>query len=134
MKNPDLYTSAHLIVAAIRIYEHKNTAPPSVDDVCKLISFSLEQGHLICNKLNDSGVIDIIEGAYGPRVCIKDHLKIENIPKGSKESSIKNDLKKFQDSQKKFSKKIEDMQVKHKKKQQDLFAELDQKLKDKLNK
>jgi hypothetical protein len=47
MQNSDLYSHAHLIVAAIRVLSHQNAKPPSVDEVSRALSFSLEQGNLI---------------------------------------------------------------------------------------
>ena len=103
MKQTDLYTDAHLVVSAIRVLEHRNTAPPSIDDLCQALSFSLERGNLILNKLNDLGIIDMIKGAYGIKLAVKDHLLIEDIPRDQKESSLAEDIKKFQDSRKGLS-------------------------------
>lgn len=130
MKNTDLYSAAHLIVAAIRILEHKNAAPPSIEDVCKTISFSLEQGNLICNKLNKMGIIEVVKGGYGTKLFIKDHLKIEKIPRNEKGNLLEEELKKFQNTKKDFTKKIESLQAKQTQKQKNLFAELEKKLKE----
>ena len=129
MQNSDFYSNAHLVVAAIRILTHKNSTSPSIDQVCRTLSFSLEQGNLICKKLKKIGIIEVVEGAFGNRLFIKNHMKIEEIPKGKKEDKLEEALKKFQNSRKDFSKKIESYQVKQKKKQEDLFAELEKKLK-----
>jgi len=134
MQNTDLYSNAHLVVAAIRVLTHQKSAPPSIDTVCQALSFSLEQGNFICNKLAETEVIEIVEGAYGTRLFIKDHLKIEDIPKGDQVSSLEDDLKKFQDSRKDFTKKIESFQTKQAKKQKNLFAELEKKLKQETDK
>jgi hypothetical protein len=129
MQNSDFYSNAHLVVAAIRILTHKNSTPPSIDQVCRTISFSLEQGNFICKKLKKIGIIEVVEGAFGNRLFIKSHMKIEEIPKGKKENKLEKALKKFQSSREDFSKKIESYQVKQEKKQKDLFAELEKKLK-----
>ena len=129
MQNPDLYSNAHLMVAAIRIFTHKNSKHPSLNEICKTLSFSLEQGNLICNKLRDLGIIDVVEGAFENHLFIKDHLKIEEIPRDKKEDRLEEALKKFKDSKKDFSKKIESFQAKQAEKQKALFAELEEKLK-----
>ena len=129
MQNSDLYTSAHLVVAAIRILEHQHSAPPSIEQVCQALSFSVERGNFICNKLREMTIIEVIEGAFGTRLSIKDHLKIEDIPKHEKISSLADELKKFQNSRKDFTRKIESIQAEKAKKKKDLFAELDKKLK-----
>lgn len=129
MQNTDLYSNTHLVVAAIRVLNHQKKAPPSIDEVCRALSFSLEQGNFICNKLEETGIIEVVEGTYGTRLFIKNHLKIEDIPKGDKVSNLEEELKKFQNSKKDFTKKIESFQAKQAKKQKNLFAELEKKLK-----
>lgn len=83
MKEIDLYTKAHLVVAAIRILERQANVSSSIEKVCQMISFSLEHGNLICKKLDEMGIIEIVKGAYGTRLFIKNHLKIEEIPTGA---------------------------------------------------
>lgn len=134
MQNTDLYSNAHLIVAAIRVLAHKKNAPPSIEDVCQALSFSLEQGNFICNKLEEMQVIEIVEGSYGTRLFIKKHLRIEDIPRGDKVGGLEEEVKKFQSSRKDFTKKIESFQAKQAKKQKDLFAELEKKLRQETDK
>jgi len=129
MQEHNLYSNAHLVVAAIRIFTHKNSRHPSMDEICRTLSFSLEQGNLICNKLRGIGIIDMVEGAFGNQLFIKDHLKIEEISRDKKEDKFEEALKKFQDSKKDFSKQIESFQDKQAQKQKALFAELEEKLK-----
>jgi hypothetical protein len=134
MKDKDLYTHAHLIIAATRVLEHQDSAPPSIDAVCQTLSFSLEQALFICRKLKEMGVVDMVEGAYGIRIFIKNHAKIEEIPRGTKESKFEDELKKFKDTQKQKTQEIESFQAKQEKKQKDLFAELEKKMKADLEK
>ncbi len=129
MKEIDLYTKAHLVVAAIRILERQESVSSSIEKVCQMTSFSLEHGNLICKKLGEMGIIEIVEVAYGTRLFIKDHLKIEEIPRGTGESKLEEELKKFQSSKKGLSKKIELFQAKQSEKQKNLFAQLEKKLK-----
>jgi len=129
MQHSDFYSNAHLVVAAIRILTHQSSTPPSIDQVCRIISFSPEQGNFICKKLQEIGVVDVVEGGFGTRLFIKDHLKIEEIPKAKKEDTLEESIKAFQNSKKDFTQKIESFQAKQAKKQRDLFAELEEKLK-----
>ena len=133
-KKTTLYSQAHLIIAGIRVYEHLNSRPPTVDDVWRVINFSIEQGHFICRKLQEHDIIKAVEGSYGSRLFINDHLKLEELPRGEPESNLENDLKKFQDTQKAFSRKIESFQAQQKQKKKDLFAEMEKKLKEELEK
>ena len=129
MKKTDFYSNAHLVVAVIRIHAHQNSSFPTIDEVCRTLSFSMEQGNYICKKLIEMGIIEVVEGAYETRLFIKNHLKIEEIPKGEKDSGLKEDIKKFQNSKKDFTQEIESFQAKQAKKQKDLFAELEKKMK-----
>jgi hypothetical protein len=133
-KKTSLYSQAHLMVAAIRVYEHLNSRPPTVDDVCRVINFSTEQGHFICRKLQEIDIVKAVEGSYGIRLFINDHLKLEDLPRTDPENKLEDDLKKFQDTQKAFSRKIESFQAQQKQKRKDIFAEMEKKLKEELEK
>jgi len=130
----DFYNEAHLFVAAIRIFEHLNSRPPNANELCRTINFSIERGNYISRKLEDLGIIEAVEGSYGARLYISDHLKIEDIPRGEPGSSMEDELKKFQDSQKAFSQKMETLQAEQKQKKKDRFADMEKKLKEELEK
>jgi hypothetical protein len=133
-KKNDFYMKAHLCVAAIRIYEHLNSRPPTADELCRTLQFSIEQGTLICRKLVELGIIEAVESSYGTRWFIRDHLRIEEIPRGEEENKLGEEIKKFQDTQKAITKKIESFQAKQEQKKKDLFAEMEKKLKEELHK
>ncbi|MCJ7615302.1 MAG: hypothetical protein MUO43_02060 [Desulfobacterales bacterium] len=128
MNGKDFYSEAHLVVAAIRILEHLNSAPPSIDEVCRTISLSLEQGNFVCRKLNEMNIINVVEGAFGTKLFIKNHLLLEDIPKGATDDNLEKELKKFQESKKDYTQKIKLFQSEQEKKRKDLFAELEKKL------
>lgn len=86
MEKKDLYSSAHLIVAAIRILEHKDKVPPTIESLKKMLSFSLEEIHLLCRKLQKMDVIEIVEGAFGTKLFIKNHMELEKIQKDKNEA------------------------------------------------
>ncbi len=129
MKKAGLYENAHLFLAAVRIFEHRNSSVPSVEDICREISFSSEEGHRICRKLEELGVVNVVEGAYGARISIRNHLIIEEIPRDDDQDSLLEELEKFQSSRKELTEKIENIQADQDKKKKDLFAELDRQIK-----
>jgi hypothetical protein len=134
MKTIKYYHNAHLFVSAIRVLEHQKSTPPLIEDVCTLLSFSLEQGHFICKKLEEMGIVEVVEGGYGIRLFIKDHLAIENIPKDGQESRLEEALKDFQASKNVYQKKVASIKADQEKKKQNLFADLEKKLKQDLGK
>jgi len=129
MKTIKTYHHSHLFVSAIRILDHQKSAPPAIEDVCGLLGFSLEQGHFICNKLVEMGVVEIVEGAYGMRLFIKDHTLLEKIPTSDQESKLDEALKQFKSARKGYAEKVASIQADQKEKRKNLFADLEKKLK-----
>jgi len=133
-KQIDFYNEAHIFVAAIRIFEHLNSRPPSVDELCRTINFSIERGNFISRKLEALDILEAVRGSYGARLYVSDHLRIEDIPRGEPGSKMEDEVKKFQDSQKAFSQKMETLQAEQKQKRKDRFADMEKKLKEELEK
>ena len=134
MKDLDLYTSCQLLVAATRVLEYQKGRPPNIDEVCEILSFSLEQGHLLSRKLNEMGVLEVVEGSYGIRLFIRDHLKLEEIPKEGTEDRLGEAVRQFQSSKKDIQNKVAAIKADQADKKKDLFAELEKKLKEGLDK
>ena len=99
-----------------------------------MVSFSLEQGNFICNKLQEMGAIEVVEGAYGTRLFIKNHLILEEIPQDEQESRFDEALKEFQSSRKAYSKKVASIKAGQDEKRKNLFADLEKKLKQDIKK
>lgn len=134
MQKTNFYAQSHLIVSAIRVLSHTRVEAPSVREVCELLTFSLEQGHLLCKKLHELAIIEMVEGPFGIRLFVKDHLKIEDIPRDDHGTSIKEELEKFQSSRKDFKDQIEKFQSRKEQEQKELFAKIQEKLKKNLPK
>jgi DNA-binding Lrp family transcriptional regulator len=133
-KSQNLYSNAHLFVSAIRVFEHQNNTPATLEDISRILKISIERSHYLGRKLKEMGVIDEIEGSYGVRLFIRDHLKIEDIPREDDGGKFEAELKKFKESQKELSHKIETIQAKQAEKKKNLFAEMEKKLKQEFNK
>jgi hypothetical protein len=128
----DFYSRAHLFVAGIRVFEHLNSRPPTVEELCRSLNIAIEPGGFTCRRLEELGVIEAVESGYGSRLFIRDHTKIEDIPRGQEESKLDAELKKFQDTRKSFVQKMETFQARQEQKKKDLFAEMEKKLKKKM--
>lgn len=134
MGTTDLYSSAHIFVAAIRVLQHLNAAAPSIEAVCGFVSFSAEQGNFICRKLTNMDIIDAVDGSYGTRLFVKNHLKIEEIETSDEEDKLAQELKKFQSEQKDKAKKFEALRTEQETKKKNLFSDLEKKLQEELKK
>jgi len=133
-KKDNFYSQAHIMVAAIRVFEHINSRPPTIEDLCQTVNFSIEKVNFICRKLEELEVIEAVEGSFGTRLFVRDHLNIEDIPRTEPENNFEDELQKFQDSRKAFSQKMETFQAQQKQKKKDLFAEMEKKLKEEMDK
>jgi hypothetical protein len=135
MKASDLYNNSHLMVAGIRVLEHQKQRPPTLDEVCALLSMSLERGNFISRKLAEVDVLEVIEGSYGIRLLIRDHLKLEEIPKiEAADDSLGQAVRQFQDSRKEMESKIAAIKAEQEEKKKNLFSALDKKLKSGIDK
>jgi DNA-binding Lrp family transcriptional regulator len=130
--NQNPYIEGHLFVAAIRILEHRNSAPPALKEISELLGISAEQTGLISRRLHDAGIVKIVESAFGDRWGVDDHLKIESLPKEAATSQMDEALKQFKAEKDKIAQKIEGIKEQQAKKQKDLFSEIEKKLKEDL--
>jgi hypothetical protein len=128
------YSDAHLIVAAVRVLEHQRRQPPSVKDVCSTLQLSQERGYFLCRSLTERGILETIEGAYGEKLYIRDHSKIEDIPSEQPASTLQDELERFKASQKGMASKVAGIQAERKEKRKSLFEEMEKKLKAELDK
>ena len=129
----DLYSEAHLFVAAVRVLSHqKKNTPPSLEDICQALYFSEEWGAMMCRKLKGLGVVDIIEDSYQTRVYVADHRKLEEIPRQEKEAASGSDqeLAEYKEKRRKLASKVEAIQSELAQKKKDLFTDLENKLKE----
>ena len=129
MEKLSFYKKAHLIVAGIRTWEHLHEKPPAVEELSDFLSSSAEPVYLVCRKLAERGIIELVQGNYGDRVFLKDHLKIEDIPDDSASSGLDEELEKFKEEQKNRNKKIQDIKTKEEERKKSLFDQIEKQLK-----
>ncbi|MEW6078361.1 MAG: hypothetical protein AB1724_11145 [Thermodesulfobacteriota bacterium] len=131
MNNLSPYHSAHLVVAAIRILEHRDGHPPSVEAIGEILAVSVEQVHRLCRKLEQQGIVEMASGAYGVRVFIRDHTAIEHLPDDAPRSGMGDELARFKQEQQSRNKTIEDLKQKEETRKKELFKQIEQQFKKK---
>ncbi len=129
-----LYDSAHLFIAAVRVLTHKEQSPPDIDQVCDMLGVSKERGGFICRRLEEIGALEAVPGAYGLRLFVRDHLKLEDIPKEEAPDRLKDELSRFKAEQQKTASRIATLQADQKKKKKNLFEEMEKKLRAEIEK
>lgn len=134
MESKNLYNEGHLFVAAVRVLTHRKGAPPDIEQISELLGFSSEQGGYISRRLREAGIVEQLEGAFGERWAVADHVKLEELPREIDSSQMDQALKKFQAERTKIAQKVEMLKEQRSQKKKDLFAEIEKKLKKNLPK
>jgi hypothetical protein len=127
-----LYQNGHLVVAAIRVLTHRRNGPPSVDAVTELLNFSPEQANLLCSKLHELGIVECLEGGFGTRLFVRDHVKLEDLPDEAQTPAFAEAIKKFQEEKKSLTRKVDAIKAEQAEKKKALHAELEKQLREKL--
>ncbi len=122
------------MVAALRLFLFKNQRPPSVRELSEAIDLSPEMGHYFCNRLSRLGVIEIVEGAFEERVYLKDHLKLEELPREERLSSLEAEVLRHLEESERHQEELQRMQSSHQEKKKELFSDLERQLKEGLKK
>ncbi|MEW6520142.1 MAG: hypothetical protein AB1461_12080 [Thermodesulfobacteriota bacterium] len=130
----DQYMEAHVFVAAIRVLEHQKKRPPTVEEACGMISISLEAGYALCRRLTEKGIVRTVEGNFGVKLFVEDHLRIEELPREEKKNDLAQELAEFQKKQQDRSKKVEAIQEELARKRQEKFAEIEARFKKEVKK
>jgi DNA-binding transcriptional regulator YhcF (GntR family) len=127
LNNP--YERGHLIVAALRIFVHKNHRPPSVRELSEMIDISAELGHYLCKNLQKLGVLEIVDAPFEERVTLKDHLKLEELPREESAPDLEAEVEKFKEHTVRRQQEIQSLTRAHEEKKKDLFSDLERQLK-----
>jgi hypothetical protein len=128
-KQKSMYQEGHLFVAAVRILENRHGSPPTLEQIAQFLTLSGEQAGLISRRLHEAGIVEQVEGAYGERWGVLDHLKLEELARTVETTELDNALKKFQAERQKLAQKVESIKEQQAKKKKDLFADIEKKLK-----
>jgi hypothetical protein len=73
---------AHVIVAGVRVLAHRDSVPPRAAEVAELLGLAPEILGVAVRELVELGVLREVADAYGARLEIGDHLKIEELTAG----------------------------------------------------
>ena len=122
------------MVAAVRVLEYQKNMPPSVEEIGALLFVSREQAYRMCNKLNELSIIKILEGPFGNKVTILDHLLLEQIPKTDQAAGMEAELEKFRQQRKGITEKVKNIKAEREEKKKNLFADIEKAFKQKAGK
>lgn len=124
----NLYRNGHLVVAAIRVLSHRKDTPPSVEAVAEALDLSLEKVHRVCNRLSEMNIIELVEGAFGTRLFVRDHQRLETLPDEDQTPAMADAIRKFQQERQDLSRKVDAIKAEQAEKRKHLYAELEKQL------
>ena len=131
MKGPTtLYEDAQILLAGVRLFQHREERLPSLEELAEFTRFSVESVHHLCNRLEKIGALERIRGAFEDRISLKDPLKAETLREVPDPPDIAEDVKKWKEQKETALKEVEDKFSGDTARQEreNQFAEIEQKL------
>ncbi|MCK4413007.1 MAG: hypothetical protein KAY32_05650 [Candidatus Eisenbacteria sp.] len=86
----------HLVVAAMRILEHREGRGPRSDEISALLEWGHEETLVVLRGLVDTGVLRMNETPFEVRFERADHLRLEELPAQENERELQNEVEEFQ--------------------------------------
>ncbi len=129
-KTPE-YAQGHLLVAAVRVLEHREGKPPTYEEIGALLGISHEVVGAYARALRDQGIVKILETPFDTRVEVAEYLKLEDLPREARTAAMKGEVDAFLERTRTKHEKVEDLFKggKFKEEQKKKFAGLDEQLK-----
>ena len=125
-----LYEEAQILLAGVRLFQHREQRLPSLKELGEFTRFSVESVHHLCNRLEAIGALERIRGAFDDRICLKDPLQAESLREAPDSPDIGEDVKHWKEEREKKLKEVEEIFAGQKKgkKKEARFSEIEQKL------
>lgn len=95
MKPLCTYEDGHLLVAAVRVLCHVKKHPPTVEDLSELLGLSREWIGVNVGCLVNEGILLSVDAAFVSRLEVKDHRKLEELPRAAENTGLDDELKEF---------------------------------------
>ncbi len=127
------YKEAHLIVAAIRILEYRQNAPPTLEDVAKMLAISPEEASRISRNLRSMGIVETVEKSGETRLFVSDHLRIEELSDQPEQDGLSRELEKFRQKKQNEKKTLESLKAQQEEKRRKMQQDIEQKLKNRMS-
>jgi vacuolar-type H+-ATPase subunit I/STV1 len=103
----NLYEEAQILLAAVRLFRHRERRPPSIQELAEWSCFSIETVHHICNRLQKIGAMDRIRGAFEDHICLKDPMQVEALREVDESPDIEADVKKWKEQRAEAIREVE---------------------------
>ncbi len=125
-----LYEEAQILLAGVRLFQHREGRLPSLNQLAEFTRFSVESVHHLCNRLEKVGALERIRGAFDDRICLKDPLQAESLREVPDSPDIGKDVKQWKEQRDTRLREVEERfsGESARRERQDQFAEIEEKL------
>ena len=125
-----LYDEAQILLAGVRLFQHREKRLPSLNELAEFTRFSVESVHHLCNRLEKIGALERIRGAFDDRICLKDPLRAESLREASDSPDIGEDVKQWKEQRETRLREVEERFSSDAagREKQEQFAEIEEKL------
>ena len=127
---PSLYDEAQILIAGVRLFQHREHRMPATREVAEFIRFSVESVYHLSNRLEKIGVLEIVRGAFEERICLKEPWKAELLREEQSGPEIREDIKHWQEQHKEAIHEVEKRfsEGYGKKERDELYSKIEEKL------
>jgi len=131
MAHKPCYEDGHLIVAAVRVLSHNSDKPPTPEDIAGLLGLAPDFVRNLVIALGDQGILKVVENPFEIRTEVKNHNRLEDLPKESEGPSIQDELDEFVKKKRKEAEDTEKMFTMDEieKRKQEKLSKLDEEMK-----
>jgi hypothetical protein len=85
----------HLIVAAVRVLDHRLGHPPTVEEIAELLDRAREWTGVIVSGLEAHGVVATVKSAFTHRVEIRDYRVLETLDPAAEQPTLGREMEAF---------------------------------------
>ncbi len=75
-----LRAEAQLVVAAVRVLEHREKHPPTEDEIAALLRWHEDRARVLVHQLCGLGVLDAIESPFSVHYQLGDESPVDDLP------------------------------------------------------
>ncbi len=89
-------SKAHLTVAAIRLLAYRESRPPGPEEIAHVLGWGDAETLVILRQLVDAGILLMHETPFEVRFEIADHRLVDELPEGTEEGELRQEVERFQ--------------------------------------
>ncbi len=103
------YRESHLVVAALRILEHRTGKSPTPEEIADFLEINREKVGILVHELDKKKVLRVLQSPFDVRVDIVDPKPLETLPAEGDAPAVTEELADFAAKSKQKKQEMEEM-------------------------